>query len=188
MIASGVCWLVGALAFAPLLSDVYAAEGAARQAAIARHLAPWIAQNLLFFAGVVAAAFGLSRLVTCVGGRGHRIAKSGRVILWLAVTAWTILFYALIATPLGVPYAGRIVTRTFWMWAAFTTLAAFVMIGLSLIASRAAIFAGAWMAVASALLFCAVIAMRTTLPPAIFFQVLLVAGVALIVRKPVLCV
>lgn len=187
MIASGVCWLVGALAFGPLLSEVYAAQGgAARQEAIAAHLAPWIAQNLLFFAGVVAAALGLSRLVTCVGGRGQRIARSGRVVLWLAVTAWTILFFGLIATPLGVPYAGRIVARTFWMGAAFTTLAAFVMIGLSLIASRAAIVAGAWMAVASALLFCAVIAMRTTLPPAIFFQVLLVAGVVLIYRKPVL--
>jgi hypothetical protein len=189
MIASGVCWLVGALAFGPVLADVYAAtDGSARQAAIAAHLAPWIAQNLLFFAGVIAAAFGLSRLVTCIGGRGHRIARMGRALLWLAVTAWTILFFGLIATPLGVPFAKQIVARTFWMSAAFTTLAAFVMIGLSLIASRAAIVAGAWMAVASALLFCAVIAMRTTLPPLLFFQVLLVAGLTMMIHKPALCV
>ncbi|HEX6159824.1 MAG TPA: hypothetical protein VF111_06635 [Thermoanaerobaculia bacterium] len=183
-----MCWLVGALAFGPVLSDVYGApDNASRQAAIAAHLVPWIVQNLLFFAGVVAAAFGLSRLVTCIGGRGHRIGRMGRALLWLAVLAWTILFFGLIATPLGVPFAKQIVTRTFWMAAAFTTLAAFVMIGLSLMASRAAIVAGAWMAVASALLFCAVIAMRTTLPPLLFFQVLLVAGLALI-RKPALCV
>lgn len=188
MIASGVCWLIGALAFAPVLSDVYAAtDGPARQAAIAAHLLPWIVQNLFFFAGVVAAAFGLSRLVTCIGGRGHRIARSGRILLWIAVVGWTVLFFGQIATPLGVPLAKQIVTRTFWMSAAFATLAAFVMIGLSLIASRAAIVAGAWMAVASALLFCALIAMRTTLPPLLFFQVLLIAGIAMM-RKPALCV
>jgi hypothetical protein len=187
LIVSGVCWLVGALAFAPFLTSVYAsADPNVREAAVAEHAMPWVVQNLFFFAGVVAGALGLIGLVSGVCGRARRLANAGRIMLGLAVTAWTILFFGTVAAPLGVELATIIVTRTFWMVAALTTLATFVLIGLSLIASREAILAGTWMAAASALLFCAAIAMRSALPPLLFFQVLLVAGVALMVRKPVL--
>lgn len=185
LIVSGVCWLVGAIAFAPWLSGVYGTtDQAVRTALIAAHPLPWVGQNLFFFAGVLAAAAGLIGLVSGVGGRARRLANTGRAMLALAVTAWTILFFAMVAAPLGVELATIIVTRTFWMAAALTTLATFVLIGLSLIASREAVLAGTWMAAASALLFCAAIAMRSDLPPLLFFQVLLVAGLALIVRKP----
>jgi hypothetical protein len=187
LIVSGVCWLVGAIVFAPWLSGVHAtADPALRTARIAAHPLPWVVQNLFFFGGVIAGAAGLMGLVSGTCGRARRIANAGRVTLALAVISWTILFFGMVAAPLGVDLANVIVTRTFWMLAALTTLATFVLVGLSLIASREAVLAGTWMAAASALLFCAAIAMRSDLPPLLFFQVLLVAGVALIARKPAL--
>lgn len=185
LIVSGVCWLVGAIAFSPWLSGVYAtADPDTRATLIAAHPMAWVAQNLFFFAGVLAAAAGLIGLVSGIGGRAKRLANAGRGMLALAVTAWTILFFGMVAAPLGLELATIIVTRTFWMLAALTTLATFVLVGLALIASREAVLAGTWMAAASALLFCAAIAMRSDLPPLLFFQVLLVAGLALIARKP----
>jgi hypothetical protein len=172
MVASGVFWLVGGLVFAPLAQ---------------RHLGFSIAQNLCFFVGAIAAAAGVSMLVAGLNdGRGRRLGMAGRSLLWLATVAWGMLFFRLIAVPLGVGFATRIVARTMWMSAALLTLAAFVLIGLALIASRTAVIAGAWMAAASALLFCGAIAMRSDLPPLLFFQVLLIAGLALMLRRPAL--
>lgn len=174
MVSSGVFWLVGGLGFAPR------AEG---------QLGLSIAQNLCFFVGVVAAAAGLSMLVaTLSDGPGRRLGMAGRALLWLAVVAWGLLFFRLVAVPLGVGFATRIVARTMGMSAALLTLAAFVLIGLALMASRTAVITGVWMATASALLFCGAIAMRSDLPPLLFFQVLLVAGLTLMLRRPALTI
>ena len=79
LLLSAPCWWIGAFAFFPVLGQVYSAPDSATQLRIvSNHPTAWIAQNLCFLLGLLAASAGLAVLTPSLRGtRGWRFAQLG---------------------------------------------------------------------------------------------------------------
>ena len=88
LLLSAPCWWIGAFASFPVLGEIYTAPDSATQVRIvSNHPTAWLAQNLCFLLGLLAATVGLAVLTPILRSkRGWRFAQLG-LLTTMAATA-----------------------------------------------------------------------------------------------------
>ena len=88
LLLSAPCWWVGAFAFFPIVGSVYNAPDSSTQLRIvSNHPTAWLAQNVCFLLGLLAAAGGFAALTTMLRAKpGSRFAQLGLLTTLVATS------------------------------------------------------------------------------------------------------
>ena len=186
LIASALCWWVGAFALFPVIDSVYTASDSYTQIReITEHRTAWLVQNFLFLLGMLAAGVGLVCLAKRLKGmRGQHFARLGLVSIVAATVAGLGMIYSLLRFPetqaLDAPpmFSGA-GTHPLHTAYGVLTLLAFICYGVTFFQRGRRVVAVVSILLSGAMLV-AVINRRDNFPPLFFYLVPFLFGVHLL--------
>jgi hypothetical protein len=190
LILSAPCWWVGAFAFFPLVGSVYTAHDSLTQIeVVTNHPTAWIAQNLCFLSGLLAATGGLVAVTKMLRGtRGWRLAQLGLVASLAATAAGMGVVYRYLTlvqrqTPDTPPLYSGAGANPLHATYAVLTLVGLVCYGLALILLGRPKWTGAISILLSSLMLVQVVRHGDAFPPLFFYTVPFILGVRLLFRQ-----
>jgi hypothetical protein len=188
--ASSISWLVGALGFMPVLEEVYSTTIRARQIAIIQDNGVlWILQNLFFLSGCILAAIGTYRLSNQLKeSKGVWLGVLASYAAFLSLAVWLLNIAYLVATPLLPDMPINLLSlwhySVMWKAAATLTLSAAALIGCAFIRASVSVWLSLFLILASTGFIALTFIWGSSLPPVLFFQLFLILGLFVLVRKP----
>jgi hypothetical protein len=189
LILSAPCWWVGAFAFFSVVGSAYSATDSASQIkVVTSHPTAWLAQNLFFLSGVLAAAGGLVTVTKMLSGTpGSQLARIGMLATLAATTAGVGVVYVSVTlaerlTPdMPAMYSGAGGNPLHAVYGVLTLLG-FVCYGLALV--RVGLrWTGLTSILLSSVLLVEVARHGDAFPPLFFYTVPFILGVRLLFRQ-----
>lgn len=181
------CWWIGAFAFFPVVGSVYSAPDSVTQIdVVTSHEVAWLAQNLCFLSGLLAAAGGFFALTKMFHEtRGRRFAQVGLLttVAASAVGVGVVYLYLTLAERQS-PAAPRMYSgagaNPLHMTFAVLTLVGFVCFGVALVQSGCLKWTGVAGILLSSLMLAGVARHGDAFPPLFFYTVPFIFGVRLL--------
>ena len=189
LILSAPCWWVGAFAFSSVVGPAYSATDSASQIkVVTSHPTAWLAQNLCFLSGLLAAAGGLLTLTKMLSGTpGSRLGQIGMLATLAATAAGVGVVYVCVTlaerqTPDMPPmYSGAGANPLHAVYGMLTLLG-FLCYGLALV--RVGLkWAGLTSILLSGVMLVEVARHGDAFPPLFFYTVPFILGVCLLFRQ-----
>ena len=189
LILSAPCWWVGAFAFLSVVGSAYSATDSASQIrVVTSHPTAWLAQNLCFLSGLLAAAGGLVTLTKMLSGTpGSWLAQIGMLATLAATAAGVGVVYISVTlaerqTPDMPPiYSGAGANPLHAVYGVLTLLG-FVCYGLALV--RVGLkWTGVTSILLSSVMLVEVARHGDAFPPLFFYTVPFILGVRLLSRR-----
>lgn len=149
----------------------------------------WIVQNLLFLAGCILSATGIYRLSNQLKNtKGMWLGIMASYAAFLSLAIWLFNIAYLIATPLLPAVQADLLSlwhySVMWKAAAILTLTASALIGCALIRASISIWLSFFIILASTGFIALAFMLGSLLPPVLFFQLFLILGLFILVRRP----
>jgi hypothetical protein len=189
LLLSAPCWWVGAFAFFPIVGSVYDAPDSATQITIvSNHPTAWLAQNLCFLLGILAAAGGFAALTTIFRETpGWRFAQLGLLTTLAATSVGLGVLYRYVtladSTADAPPMYAGAGANPLHMVFAVLTLVGFVCYGVALVQCRHLKWTGATAILLSGAMLAEVARLRDAFPPLFFYAVPFMLGVRLLFTR-----
>ena len=190
LLLSAPCWWVGAFAFFPIVGSVYNAPDSSTQLRIvSNHPTAWLAQNLCFLLGLLAAAGGFAALTKMLREtRGWRFAQLGLVTTLVATSVGLGVLYIYVMlvdtqTPDAPPMYSGAGANPLHMAFGVLTLVGFICYGVALLQFGRLKWTGATAIFLSGVMLIEVVRLRDAFPPLFFYTVPFMLGVRLLFPK-----